>query len=249
VSKIKFKQFIIIFLISIFSGLNYVYSQEDVKKNLSNDIAPQDNSYEKRPDNAPRSDKHRNTKDALGRKQGLWKYYTSEGILLLEISFQNDIKHGSLVRHHSSNGVVTEESFYFNGKRDGDYKRYTYKGLLITEGFYTMGKKTGLWICYFPVNGEKRSEGNYANGKKIGLWRYYSAKGKLKSEGEYKDGNMDGEWKYYDNDGTPTENKKFTKGILADDSAGVSGKNTKGVKVKTAKNSNSKSVGSTPKKP
>ena len=249
-----FKYFHILFLtiILILSVSTTSFSQKDSKKgnNATNNI---DNTemIEIRPENAPRSDKWKNKKDALGRKQGLWKYYTDDGIILLEITFQNDVKHGALVRHHSSNGVITEESNYFNGRRDGEYKRYTYNGLLTTEGFYSTGRKNGLWMTYFAVNGEKKTEGSYANGRKIGLWRYYNSKGKLKSEGEYKEGLMEGEWKYYDNDGTPLEQKKYMNGSLAEDKNATgpnAGKNKKtNVKVKTTKNTeNKQNSGSTP---
>jgi antitoxin component YwqK of YwqJK toxin-antitoxin module len=239
-----FHIFVLTILLTL-SGITPSFSQKDTKKGSTptNNI---DNAemIEVRPENAPRSDKSRNKRDALGRKQGLWKYYTDESIILLEITFQNDVKHGPLIRHHSSNGVITEESNYFNGKRDGEYKRYTFNGLLTTEGFYSMGRKNGLWMTYFAVNGEKKTEGSYANGKKIGLWRYYSSKGKLKSEGEYKEGLMEGEWKYYDNDGTPLEQKKYMKGTLAEDknaAGATAGKNKKtNVKVKTTKNPDSK---------
>ena len=242
----------ILTILMLVSGISVSFSQKDSKKgnNGTNNI----DNYEMieiRPENAPRSDKWKNKRDALGRKQGLWKYYTDDGIILLEITFQNDVKHGPLIRHHSSNGVITEESNYFNGKRDGEYKRYTFNGLLTTEGFYSTGRKNGLWITYFAVNGEKKTEGSYANGKKIGLWRYYNSKGKLKTEGEYKDGLMEGEWKYYDNDGTPLEQKKYLNGSLAEDKA-AAGKNDNknkktNVKVKTTKNpDNKQNNGNTP---
>lgn len=167
---------------------------------------------EERPQYMPRSDKHRNVRDELGRKQGLWKYYSTERILLNEITFLNDVKHGLSIRHNSSTGIVTEEANYFNGKRDGEYKRYNYLGTLITEGQYLSGRREGAWTTYYVVNGEKRTGGSYSAGQKEGIWSYYSAKGKVKAEGEYKSGLRDGTWVYYNSEGTQSEEKKFKDG-------------------------------------
>lgn len=166
-----------------------------------------------RPKYAPRSEKHRNKMDALGRKQGLWRYYTREGVLFMEITYQNDIKHGPSIRHHTASGVIIEECTYFNGRRDGEYKRYSANGILTTEGNYSMGRKTGIWVTYYMVNGEKKSEGSYANGKKNGEWKYYTSKGRIKLYGNYKDGLREGEWIFYNPDGSVAESKKYVNGV------------------------------------
>ncbi|HNW69588.1 MAG TPA: hypothetical protein PKI01_04235 [Bacteroidales bacterium] len=165
-----------------------------------------------RPQYQPRSEDHRNKMDELGRKQGLWKYYTREQILYYEITFLNDVKHGPCTRRSTATGVIIEESNYFNGKRDGEYRRYSQKGILTSEGSYTGNRKTGKWITYFPVNGEKKSEGDYVAGKREGVWAYYSSKGKIKAQGEYIAGLREGDWTYYNADGTVAEVKKYIKG-------------------------------------
>jgi antitoxin component YwqK of YwqJK toxin-antitoxin module len=186
---------------------------------------------EERPQWAPRSDKSRNVTDEMGRKQGLWKYYSLSHVLMYEITFLNDIKHGPCVRHNQGTGIVTEESNYFNGKRDGDFKKYTTNGTLVAEGQYTDGRRTGSWTTYFPVNGEKRTEGSYDNGQKSGAWKYYSSKGQMKASGEYKFGSRDGTWVFYNNEGQPEE-KKYQKGrevgvVSATPSSGAKNKNKK----------------------
>lgn len=172
----------------------------------------QEGQIEEKPRWAPRSEEHMNVYDELGRKQGLWKYYSINKILVLEITFLNDIKHGPSIRHNSYNGVIIEESNYFNGKRDGDYKRYNYAGSLIKEGQYENGKKSGTWVTYYSVNGEKRTEGDYKYGLMEGYWKYYSSKGVLRAEGEYKNGKREGTWKFHSSDGRQTEERKFSNG-------------------------------------
>jgi len=192
--KNKFSATITIFL--LFIPL-FLFSQEEIL------IRPQ---YQ------PRSEKHRNKMDELERKQGLWKYYTRDGVLFMEISFLNDVKHGPCTRRSTATGTVIEESNYFNGRRDGEYRRYNLKGTLTSEGLYTNNRKSGKWTTYYPVNGEKKSEGNYLDGKREGMWAYYSSKGKLRSAGEYKFGLREGDWTYYNADGSVAETKKFIKG-------------------------------------
>ncbi len=170
-----------------------------------------------RPQYQPRSDKHRNKIDELGRKQGLWKYYTNDGTLFMEITFQNDVKHGPSTRHATATGVIIEESNYFNGKRDGEYRRYNLKNIIISEGQYDNNRKSGKWVTYYPVNGEKKSEGEYVSGKREGLWVYYSSKGKLSAQGQYKYGLREGEWTYYTPDGSVAETKKFIKGSVPEE--------------------------------
>ncbi len=184
------------------------------------------NEQELRPQYAPHSDKNRNKIDENGRKQGLWRYYTRDGILLLELTFQNDVKHGPCTRHSSATGIVTEESNYFNGKRDGDYKRYSSTGILISEGTYTNNRKTGTWTNYYPVNGEKKCEGAYIDGKREGKWVYYSSKGKLRFMGDYVNGLREGEWTSYNDDGTVLEQKKYVKGVAPEDQKTVAIKAT-----------------------
>lgn len=171
-----------------------------------------------RPKYSPRSEKHRNKMDALGRKQGLWRYYTREGVLFMEISYQNDIKHGPCIRHHTASGVITEESNYFNGRRDGEYRRFSANGTITTEGNYAMGKKTGKWITYYMVNAEKKTDGYYKNGKRDGEWKYYNSKGKLKIVGPYKEGVRDGEWVFYNPDGSVMEQQKYVGGVSPEES-------------------------------
>jgi antitoxin component YwqK of YwqJK toxin-antitoxin module len=175
------------------------------------------NEIEIRPRYAPASDKHRNVYDEMGLKQGLWKYYTRDGILYYEITFQNDIKHGPCIRHHTANGVVVEESNYFNGKRDGEYRRFSFTGSLITEGSYSNNRKTDKWTSYYAVNGEKKNEGYYISGKRSGPWVYFTSKGKLKLQGDYKEGLKEGVWITYNTDGSVLEQKKFVKGVAIED--------------------------------
>lgn len=133
-----------------------------------------------RPKFAPRKDKHRNVKDEFDRKQGLWKLYSASRLLIAEIEYQNNKKHGMSKRYYPHTGEIMEESAYFDGKRHGDFRKFYYTGTTKMEGEYDRNRRTGYWVRYYHNTGEISSEGSYKRGKKDGDWKYYSSFGDLK---------------------------------------------------------------------
>ncbi len=171
------------------------------------------NEEGQRPKYAPWGEKHMNMKDDKG-KQGEWKYYTRDRILLYSITYKNDIKNGLCSKYYSSNGIVREESNYYWGLRDGDFKNYFSNGQINTEGTYKENKKTGIWMSYHKSSGEKKNEGSYVLNKKDGLWVFYNSKGTKSMQGSYKLGVKDGEWFSYNSDGKVIETSKYINGVL-----------------------------------
>lgn len=176
------------------------------------------NELEIRPKYMPMMEKHRNVKDENGRKQGLWKFYSRDGILILEVTYQNDVKHGPCVRYHPSLGYPIEELNYFNGRKDGVCKKYYISGELRSEGYYKDGKRVDKWVYYQKVNGEKKAEGGYFNGQKEGEWLYYNSKGVIVLKGSYKNGLKQGVWEFNDAEGKLL----YTKNYLNDQEVGDS---------------------------
>ena len=142
----------------------------------------------KRPKYAPRKDKHRNERDEFDRKQGLWKLYSASRLLIAEIEYQHDKKHGFSRRYYPHTGELMEEAEYFDGKKHGSYRKFYYTGNTNTEGEYEKNKRTGYWVKYYNNTGEISSEGNYQSGKKDGDWKYYNSFGDLKYVYTYKSG-------------------------------------------------------------
>ena len=64
-------------------------------------------TYESKPKYAPRNEHHRNAQDAKG-KQGLWKFFTVNKDLFMEINYENDIKNGPCTRYYTSTGGPRE---------------------------------------------------------------------------------------------------------------------------------------------
>ena len=153
-----------------------------------------------RPKYAPRSEKNRNTTDLKG-KQGLWKVYSWEKILLSETTYLNDIKHGPCSKYYSFSGMVREETNYYFGKRDGSFKSYYNNGQVNAEGSYKDGRKTDIWTTYYKTSGEKKSEGKYVENKKNGLWTFYNSRGTKSSSGSYQNDLKIGAWESFDSEG------------------------------------------------
>lgn len=142
----------------------------------------------RRPKYAPRKDKHRNERDEFDRKQGLWKLYSASRLLIAEVEYQNDKKHGMSKRYYPHTGELMEEAEYFDGKKHGQFRKFFYTGDTKTEGEYEKNKRTGYWVNYYHNSGGVRSEGNYALGKKTGDWKYYNSFGDLSYVYTYKAG-------------------------------------------------------------
>jgi len=141
-----------------------------------------------RPKFAPYKEKHRNERDEFDRKQGLWKLYSASRLLIAEIEYQNDKKHGMSTRYYPHTGELMEQAEYFDGKKHGEYRKFYYTGATKMEGEYERNKRTGYWVKYYHNSGEISSEGSYKNGFKDGDWKYYNSFGDLKYTYTYKDG-------------------------------------------------------------
>lgn len=172
-----------------------------------------------KPKYAPFEDrKHRNVFDATSKKQGLHKFYSRDKVLIYEVEYVDDRKHGYCKKYYSSTGKLREESNYFIGKKDGAFRRYNTRGKMVVEGMYKKGKKHGRWVYYYSVTGEMKYEGEYINNQRHGLWKFYTAKGIMHTKGMYEHGQRDEIWYYYDSEGNIIRSEKFDKGQLVSDS-------------------------------
>ena len=73
------------------------------------------------------------------------------------------------------------------GLKDGSYKKYYSDGTLSMEYKYTEGKRDGSYKLFYK-NGNLREEGSYEMDKKDGPYRLFYEDGNLREEGSYKIG-------------------------------------------------------------
>lgn len=156
--------------------------------------------------------KHRNCRDEYGRKQGIHKLYSPQGILLWEIEYVNDKKHGRCAKYFAMNGKLREESNYFDGRLEGEYKKMYSTGNTNIEGEFLDGLRHGHWIKYSNLTTEVLWEGDYNIGKKTGQWIYNNSKGQIKAKGNYVYDKKDGTWEYYDAEGKVAYTKTYKNG-------------------------------------
>jgi hypothetical protein len=93
------------------------------------------------------------------KKTGAWMTYASNGNLLEQKSYSNDVLEGSATKYHP-NGKVAEQRAFHQGKLEGKF-------------------------VAFHENGQKAEEGQYQGGEKVGHWTAWSAQGLVLEDKDY----------------------------------------------------------------
>lgn len=103
-----------------------------------------------------------------GKREGILKVFTTEGIIKEEIPFKDDLESGPGYQFDSL-GVVNTLKTYKSGVmvRKQPINR-----------FDRLGRKQGTWMEFYP-NRLKKVEGTYRNDFKNGYWKYYKKSGDL----------------------------------------------------------------------
>ncbi len=144
---------------------------------------------EEKPKNISVTDReHRNKKDFSGRKWGVWKSFSVDKILILEVEYYNGQRHGKYARYNGVTAKPMEEVNYFYGIKDGAYKRFYSTGDARIEGEYDNGKRKGTWTYYYQGDSKIKMVGEYVNGAKEGEWKYYDKKENLVKTEVFKNG-------------------------------------------------------------
>lgn len=164
------------------------------------------------------------TVNAQGQKNGVWKLWNEDGILMSEYNFSNGKKNGKCVDYYefgeaggrtigvSCAGQAMAIETYQNDMPTGTHSYYTCKNnsqLVLKEKIvYTADKYKQTF--YYP-NGKVKAEisGILRSNKRCmnGVYTAYFESGKVRTKGEYKDkgGNYEsvkfGKWLHYYEDG------------------------------------------------
>ncbi|WP_280747769.1 toxin-antitoxin system YwqK family antitoxin [Parabacteroides sp. PF5-9] len=175
-----------------------------------------------------------------GRKDGIFKEYTSDGVTLKNQKSYKEGKTDGLWISYYTNGEPEREKNYKNGLEDGVERKYDYEsGALITEMNFVDGKKhgkqrqqitsnhkdyvidsnyemgvlNGKYSETYVDNGIVRKEGVYKNGKEEGVWLLQTTDGMPEKELRYKNGKLDGECKTkFFTDGSVSEIEHYKEG-------------------------------------
>ncbi len=157
-----------------------------------------------------------------GKKDGVFKEYTSEGNLLIDGKYLNGEKNGDWTYYYANKnvdmtggfkkdlqhgywkfyypkGIIYYEGEFINNKKNGVWKFYYNNGNVWRTGIYKNDQKNGKWTTLYE-DGEKSMEGTFKQDLENGMWKSWYENGQLKDEGYFNMGSMDANWKgYYKN--------------------------------------------------
>jgi antitoxin component YwqK of YwqJK toxin-antitoxin module len=79
----------------------------------------------------------------------------------------------------------------------GSFRQLFKDGKVACEGEFVHGRKAGLWT-YFVANGQVKAIGSYRDDIIVGDWRWYRENGELMQTGSFsEDGEKHGRWCRY----------------------------------------------------
>lgn len=87
-----------------------------------------------------------NKKNSKTPKNGKWKEFNKQAVLVSEGNYQHDLKNGVWKQYYETGELLIEET-YDNGILHGRYASYHLNGRLLSEGQYKNGHREG----YFHV--------------------------------------------------------------------------------------------------
>ena len=158
-----------------------------------------------------------------GKKEGLWKWFYSNGSLKKESSYKNGESNGPFTEYYKNgnkqvtgyfssgerskhwqwfheNGQLEAECTYRKGKREGEYNSYYPSGQLYKIMFYKDGKLEGNYKSHYP-SGQIRGEYSCKNGMWQGPYTFFNDAGEVSSEGSYNLDYREGEQRVLDSNG------------------------------------------------
>lgn len=155
-----------------------------------------------------------NQLDDKGRKQGYWKKYDENGMILYEGAFESDVPVGEF-KYYYPDGITRAITVFSDDGQKAATTTYHYTGKVMSEGFYVSQIKDSLWK-YYDINGIFLKEEFYRNNQKNGVWRTYYQDGQIAEEIHWKDDLKNGPWIQYYYDGA----KKLEGSYLNDEKQG-----------------------------
>ena len=92
-----------------------------------------------------------NKKNTKAPRNGKWKEFNKQAILVSEGHYQHDLKHGLWKQFYETGELLIEET-YSNGILHGRYASYHINGALLSVGQYQHGRREG-YFNIFDENG------------------------------------------------------------------------------------------------
>jgi antitoxin component YwqK of YwqJK toxin-antitoxin module len=142
-------------------------------------------------------------------KINLYKYYSTSGAIVKEISKQKNEFNFDL---YNKNGTQRMAGKIIGDQLDGQITTYNYLGLKTEVKEYKDEKVVNKELNYY-TNGQVLSEMPYNDGMEDGLYTKYFVNGKTLTQGYYVNSNAEGYWFYYDKNGPLSEIRYYENGV------------------------------------
>lgn len=86
-------------------------------------------------------------RNAQSPKNGKWKEFNKDAVLVAEGSYQHDLKDGLWKQYYETGELLIEETYEL-GVLHGRYASYHMNGKLLSEGDYQHGKREGFFEVF-----------------------------------------------------------------------------------------------------
>jgi antitoxin component YwqK of YwqJK toxin-antitoxin module len=126
-----------------------------------------------------------------GSLDGLYQELTVKGKVVVEGHYRADVKNGAW-KEWTPEGVLLLEQSWKKGKLDGKVKKYV-DGKLAMEATYVDGKVIGPYAEF--RNGKPAVTGQFVDDLRDGTWTIYASDGAVLRTATYKAGVLDGAWR------------------------------------------------------
>lgn len=100
-------------------------------------------------------------KIALAPRNGKWKEFNKQAILVSEGYYQQNLKHGQWKEYYETGELLIEET-YEHGTLHGRYASYHMNGKHMSEGQYQSGRREGYFRVY-DENGRQLKQMRFVN--------------------------------------------------------------------------------------
>jgi antitoxin component YwqK of YwqJK toxin-antitoxin module len=110
----------------------------------------------------------------LRKMNGYFVYYHPNGMKAQAGLYRNSLKEGNW-RSWSQNGILLDSTHFYRGRREGDFFRYYPDGKLQVRGYFQSNEASGTWYRY-ASSGDLLSKLEYERGMIIAS-TYYNASG------------------------------------------------------------------------
>lgn len=147
-----------------------------------------------------------------GVKEGFYKEFTEEGILVTEVIYVNGLRHGAYRYFYPEGGMQSEGTFY-NNQLDGEVKGYYKNGFPKYYTVYTRGIRHGKSITWFAT-GAIEQIATFVNDLPNGEIFAYYPDSSIRYEAVYNMGIKNGRYYQFHKSGCPAVESYYKNGVL-----------------------------------